>query len=123
MIATGGAMSLMERAPTMGLVDVDAHLDFEALRTRISSIEDRLERNVVTLLESQGVRIVEGTGRMAGPNRVVVETSDGRTEELHADAVLLATGSRPRIPEWAEPDGDRVLTTRDAYPPKELPSH
>jgi dihydrolipoamide dehydrogenase len=37
--------------------------------------------------------------------------------------VLLSTGSRPRIPEWAEPDGERVLTTRDAYPPPELPEH
>ena len=40
-----------------------------------------------------------------------------------ADAVMVSTGSRPRIPDWAEPDGDRVLTTRDAYPPKEMPSH
>jgi pyruvate/2-oxoglutarate dehydrogenase complex dihydrolipoamide dehydrogenase (E3) component len=37
--------------------------------------------------------------------------------------VLLSTGSRPRIPDWAEPDGQRVLTTRDAYPPPELPEH
>jgi len=37
--------------------------------------------------------------------------------------VLLSTGSRPRVPDWAEPDGDRVLTTRQAYPPPELPRH
>jgi dihydrolipoamide dehydrogenase len=35
--------------------------------------------------------------------------------------ILLSTGSRPRIPEWAEIDGVRVLTTRDAYPPPQLP--
>ena len=29
----------------------------------------------------------------------------------------------PRIPEWAPIDGERVLTTRDAYPPAELPEH
>src|SRR6202008_4929128 len=29
----------------------------------------------------------------------------------------------PRIPEWAEVDGERVLTTRQAYPPPELPEH
>ncbi|MCB0969874.1 MAG: FAD-dependent oxidoreductase, partial [Ilumatobacter sp.] len=40
-----------------------------------------------------------------------------------ADAVMVSTGSRPRIPEWASPDGDRVLTTRDSYPPKVLPEH
>jgi NAD(P)H dehydrogenase (quinone) len=60
---------------------------------------------------------------LAGPNLIVADLAGGGTEELHADAVLLATGSRPRIPDWVEPDGERVLTTRDAYPPKELPSH
>jgi dihydrolipoamide dehydrogenase len=37
--------------------------------------------------------------------------------------VLIATGSRPRIPEFCQPDGDRILTTRDCYPPKVLPEH
>ena len=36
---------------------------------------------------------------------------------------MLSTGSRPRIPDWAPIDGERVLTTRDAYPPPELPEH
>ena len=52
----------------------------------------------------------------------MVETDDG-IEELSADAVLVSTGSRPRIPDWAEPDGERILTTRQAYPPPELPEH
>ena len=42
---------------------------------------------------------------------------------FEADAVLLSTGSRPRIPRWADLDGDRLLTTRDAYPPNVLPEH
>ena len=47
----------------------------------------------------------------------------GEQEELKADAVVVSTGSRPRVPDWAVPDGDRVLTTRQAYPPPELPEH
>ena len=42
---------------------------------------------------------------------------------LPADTVVLATGSRPRIPDFAHIDGDRVLTTRHAYPPPSLPEH
>jgi dihydrolipoamide dehydrogenase len=53
----------------------------------------------------------------------VVADSAGGMQELEADAVLVSTGSRPRIPEWAHPDGERLLTTRQAYPPPELPSH
>jgi NAD(P)H dehydrogenase (quinone) len=122
MIATGSSLNQVNASEQMGLTDVTAHLDFGALRDRIQSIEDRLELSVTQLLESQGVRVLRGTGRLAGPNEVVADTAEGEVH-VHADAILLSTGSRPRIPEWAEPDGDRVLTTRDAYPPKELPEH
>ncbi len=123
MIATGGAMSMMKAAADMGLATVDVQLDFEALRERIVQIEDHLENSVSSLLESQGVRIIEGTGRLAGPNLVVAEGKDGRTHELEADVILLSTGSRPRLPDWAPIDGVRVLSTRHAYPPPELPEH
>jgi NAD(P)H dehydrogenase (quinone) len=43
-------------------------------------------------------------------------------EDIEFDDALIATGSRPRIPDWCEPDGDRILTTRDCYPPKVLPA-
>lgn len=122
MIASGGAMALARRASSMGLRRMDSALDFDGLRERNAAITGRINRSVCTLLESQGVRIVRGTARLKGPHEVVVETADGITE-LRAGALLLSTGSRPRIPDFAEPDGDRVLTTRQAYPPKEMPEH
>ncbi len=122
MIATGGAMALTRRAGAMGLEQLDAAFDFEAVRARNDAIVGRLNASVRTLLESQGVRLLHGTGRLKGPHQVVVDTAD-EVVELEADAVLVATGSRPRIPPWAEVDGVRVLTTRDAYPPPEVPEH
>jgi len=122
MIATGGALARMSKAQGMGLRDVGALLDFDVLAERIRAIEDRLERSTVEILGSQGVRMLHGTGRLVGPRQVVADTTDG-TVELEADVVLLSTGSRPRVPEWATVDGTRVLTTRDAYPPPELPEH
>jgi dihydrolipoamide dehydrogenase len=123
MIATGGAMNDMRRASSMGLVHVEAELDFEALRTRIAGIEERLEGSVRGLLESQGVRLLQGTGRVVAPHEVEVTDASGATQIIEADTIVLSTGSRPRIPEWAPIDGQRVLTTRDAYPPPELPTH
>lgn len=123
MIATGGAMSFMHRLQGFGLDEADGHIDLDGLRERIGSITSRLEAATTELLESQGVRMIRGTGRFLGPNRVLAETPDGRTEDLEADRILIATGSRPRIPDWAEIDHRRILTTRDAYPPPELPKH
>jgi pyruvate/2-oxoglutarate dehydrogenase complex dihydrolipoamide dehydrogenase (E3) component len=122
MIATAGAMGDVEASAGMGLTVSDPSIDLEGLRHRIKTIEGRLEHNIVELLRSQAVRMIQGTARLKGPHEVVVDTAEG-VREIDADAILLSTGSRPRIPDWADVDGDRILTTRDAYPPNELPEH
>src|ERR1700737_4077633 len=122
MIATGGAMAFTKRLVGMGLEQVEPHFDLGGQRRRIEEIETHLHSSIVGLLSSQGVRLIRGTGRLKGPHDVVAETDDG-IEELSADAILVSTGSRPRIPEWAQPDGDRILPPRQAPPPPQLPEH
>jgi NAD(P)H dehydrogenase (quinone) len=121
MIATGGELTELARSHVMGL-QAEGEVDLDALRERVSSIEQRLHESIVELLESQKVRLLRGTGRLKGPHEVVVETAQG-IEELEADFIVVATGSRPRVPEFAPVDGERVLTTRQAYPPPALPEH
>jgi dihydrolipoamide dehydrogenase len=123
MIATGGTLATVAGSAGMGLTHASAELDFGALKARIVDIEDRLRHSVEQLLGSQGVRIVRGTGTMVDDHHVMITSADGATEVVEADVIVLATGSRPRIPQWAPVDGERVLTTRHAYPPPELPSH
>mgnify|MGYP003342386950 CR=1 FL=1 len=121
LIATGNALRDLDRAAARGL-QASGRIDDAALRARVAGMQERLTDDVTRLLDSQGVRTVIGTGRLASPHRVVIEHAGG-TEEVEADAVLLATGSRARVPEWAPVDGERVLSTRDAYPPPEIPEH
>src|ERR1700738_4225768 len=109
MIATGGALSFAHRIAGMGLHSLDAEVDLDALRRRGEHIQTHLHDSVCQLLGSQGVRLVRGVGGLKGPHAVVVEPENG-TDELTPDAIVLSTGSRPRIPDWAEPDGARVLT-------------
>ncbi len=122
MIATGGAFVDIEAAASMGVTVALPEVDLSGLRDRIGGIVGKLAGSGRELLESQGVRIVEGVGSLVDPHTVRLTTTAG-DEDIEADAVLLSTGSRPRIPEWVTPDGDRILTTRDAYPPKEMPEH
>ncbi len=122
MIATGAAMSSARRSRGMGLETLDAGIDLEELGPRNAAITGHLSRSVCTLLKSQDVRLIRGTARLKGPHQVVAET-EHEVVELEADAVLVATGSRPRVPAWAPVDGERVLTTRHAYPPPQIPEH
>ena len=122
MIATGGAMSFTRRLAGMGLEQAVAEVDVEGLTGRIERIKDHLAHGTRRLLESQGVELVHGSARMVGPHEIEVTPAEGGVpRRLLADAVLISTGSRPRIPDWCEPDGERILVTRDCYPPKVFP--
>lgn len=123
MIATGGAMADMAGAAGMGMRSVSPELDRDALAARIGGIQHRLTTSVTELLESQGVELLTGTAKVVGPHEVQVDYTGGGTDVLPADFIVLATGSRPRIPDWAPIDGQRVLTTRDSYPPPKIPEH
>jgi dihydrolipoamide dehydrogenase len=120
MIATGGAMSFTRRIEGMGLEQQQAEVDLAALTDRIEGIKSHLRHGTTRLLDSQGVRLVHGSARLLGPHEVEI-TSAGVTSQVHADAVLIATGSRPRIPDWCVPDRERILTTRECYPPSIFP--
>ena len=121
MIATGGAMSFTRRLAGMGLAEAAANVDVPGLTSRIQRIGDHLQHGTTRLLESQGVELIHGSARMVGPHEVEVTPGEGPPRRLPADAVLIATGSRPRIPDWCQPDGERILVTRDCYPPKVFP--
>jgi pyruvate/2-oxoglutarate dehydrogenase complex dihydrolipoamide dehydrogenase (E3) component len=120
MIATGRAISRTRAIGGMGLATVDTAVDVGGLTERIESIENTMRDNTTGLLASQGVRMIRGSGRFTGTHTVSVDGPDG-VETIEFDAALVATGSRPRIPDWCEPDGERILTTRDCYPPKIFP--
>ena len=122
MVASAVRMHNMRKAPTLGLPGVDYDVDLAVLETRMQSISDDISSKQRAVLESQDVRIIDGFGRLTGPHTAVASTDDGEIE-LEFDAALVSTGSAPRVPDWAEVDGTRVMTTRDVYSMDELPEH
>jgi pyruvate/2-oxoglutarate dehydrogenase complex dihydrolipoamide dehydrogenase (E3) component len=122
MTATAVRIDSVRNAARLGFVTGSGSVDPKQLSERIWSISEDISRNRVQLLESQGVDIVRGTGRFTGPTRAVVDTGDGeRTVDF--DMAMVSTGSAPRVPPWAEVDGERILTTRDAYDLPVVPEH
>lgn len=125
MIATGGFRSLARRSKALGIELHYENPDLELLRARVTSISERLSTSTERQLRGQGVEIIRGSGYLVDDHHVAVIPEGKEVAEvfIEAGAILLATGSTPRIPDWATVDGDRVLVTRDAYPPAVIPEH
>ncbi len=130
LIATAELMADVEGAGELGVGLTDhegdeattVSVDLARVNQRVKQLARDQSDDIARRLEKEGVRIVEGRGRLDGPHTVVVDTSDGE-ERLAADVVLLATGAAPRITPEAQPDGERILTWEQVYDLTDLPDH
>jgi NAD(P)H dehydrogenase (quinone) len=121
LIATSGMMAAMEGSAGLGIRlnsegNGAALLDAPRLYARVRSLARAQSADVASRLSAEGVKVISGTGRLAGPRTVVVGDS-----MVEADAVLISTGAEPRILPGAEPDGERILTWRQLYDLDRLP--
>ncbi len=112
----------VRNAVKLGLVNDPGQVDPKVLSERITEITADINTSWINLLDSQQVDLIRGTGRFVGPNEAIVETADG-DKRISFDKALISTGSAPRVPDWADVDRERVLTTRDCYDLPEVPRH
>jgi len=73
-------------------------------------------------MDGVNVRVLPGRGHVTGPNELVANV-DGRDHTIEFDALLVCTGASPFVPLFANPDGNRVLTTRQVFDLRDLPEH
>lgn len=102
-------------------------VNLKAVNERLMSLVREQSSDLKSALDRAGVRIVQGDGRLVGPDRIVVSTGTGARridfDEIVADTLVVAVGSSPRIVPEAKPDGERILTWTQLYGLESVPEH
>ena len=99
----------------------EAAADLGAVNERILALAAAQSSDIEERLETVGVRVCRGVGRLVSPSKVSIRLLSGPTEEIDADVVLIATGATPRVMDSALPDGERILTWQHIYALSEVP--
>ncbi|MFE1906059.1 dihydrolipoyl dehydrogenase family protein [Streptomyces gardneri] len=95
----------------------------EVLRHRDTVVGHWKDDGQVDWLDSIGVRLFRGHGRLAGPRRVAVAGPEGDEHVLTArHAVVVSTGSRAVLPELPGLTGARPWTSREATSSDRVPA-
>lgn len=128
LVSSAEAMGWMQRARRLGVqlpsgtdIAENATVDMGAVMDRVQALSRDQSEDITKRVSGEGVRLVEGIGRLSGWGTVEVTRPDDRTQVLRADIVLVATGSNPRVLPFTRPDGERVFTSRELFALRELP--
>lgn len=90
--------------------------DWEKVVARSRTVAETMSKGVAFLMKKNNIDILAGFGRLAGEGKVDV---DGTIYE--ADAVILATGARPRQMPFMQVDGEHVISSKEALTLPTLP--
>ena len=71
---------------------------YPAVRARARRVSEQLRQATLERIRERGVHLVRGEARLDGEHTVVSRAADGAETRLHAERVIIATGSSPLRP-------------------------
>ena len=109
-----------KNAKEFGIEVKDFKLNWPAVLARKDKIIKKHAKGIEFLFRKHKIDTVQGWGRLAGPGRVAVE-KDGKTTEIQAKNILLATGSEARTLPGVEIDGQTIVSNKEILALPEIP--
>ena len=110
----------MQHASDYGLTAASISADIDAVVKRSRGVAKQLNQGVTHLMKKNKITVHMGDGKLLAANTLSV-TKDGKTEELTAKNIIIATGARARDLPVAPADGKHIWTNRHAMVPPEMP--
>ncbi len=111
---------LMHRLNEFGFSADNLKFDIAKIVARSRAVAQQLSNGVGFLMKKHKITVIAGEAKLAGKGKLAV-TKDGKTSELTAKNIILATGARARTLPGLEPDGKLIWTYREAMVPPSFP--
>ncbi|HZC17648.1 MAG TPA: dihydrolipoyl dehydrogenase [Caulobacteraceae bacterium] len=104
-------------------IDATVKLNLPNMHKQKAAGVTALTKGVEFLFKKNKVDWIKGTGRIAGPGKVIVKAEDGAETTLDAKAIVIATGSEPAPLPGVPVDQSRIVDSTGALALPEVPKN
>ncbi len=120
LLASTETLSLIREAKKLGIEVEGIKLDFTRMMERKSGIVSQLKKGVESLLKANKVKLLKGKASFLDLYRIEVKTDKGK-EDIEGDCTIIATGSKPTLLPFIDPNHLAVLTSERALEFVQIP--
>jgi dihydrolipoamide dehydrogenase len=110
-----------EQAKNWGIEFAAPKIDLARLRTFKEGVVKKLTGGLGILSKQRKVTYVQGKAGFENSNTLLVTKSDGSTQSLTFDRIIIATGSRPAIVPTLKLDTPRIIDSTGALNLEDIP--
>ncbi len=111
----------ISHAKSFGIKTGSPSADFPAIIKRSRDVAEANSKGVEFLMKKNKIDVIFGNGTFKTANTLTVTDKDGKTRDVSASHIIIATGGRPRSIPGVEMDGEIVISSREAMSLKKQP--
>lgn len=115
-------LSEIKKSKNLGLKIGEVSFDLRKIIHKKNEIVTELMQGIKFLLQSNEIHTIIGQGKLTHNKKIEVTRNDGSKEVINATKIILATGSKPMIPNIPGIDGKNIIFDEDACDLTEIPS-
>ncbi len=112
---------LRERGNEFGFSFDNLNLDYDVAVKRSRQVSDRLTKGVGFLMKKNNIAVHMGLAKLTAKDSVTVRDTEGKTTELVAKNIVIATGATTMVPPSWKVDGKKIVTYLEAILQPNLP--
>jgi dihydrolipoamide dehydrogenase len=123
LLHVGEVIRQIDHAGAIGLQVPKAAVDREGVAKFKTGVVNANVGGVKTLFKANNVQFIYGQGAFVSPTEIAVQKKDGCEDRIHAQNVVIATGSAPvDVSAWPR-DGEVIINSDDAVQLKRVPKN
>ncbi len=92
----------------------DLKVNMPQMIKRKNEVVDQTVKGLDFLMKKNKIDVYSGHGAFVNANKISIAKADGSKEEIETDKTIIATGSKPIVPEAFNYDKLRVITSTEA---------
>ncbi|MBC91364.1 MAG: dihydrolipoyl dehydrogenase [Flavobacteriaceae bacterium] len=121
LIKSAQVFDYLKHADDFGLKIKNYSKNFDAVINRSRSVANGMSKGVNFLMKKNKIDVIIGHGRIKSGKKVEVKKDDGKTIDLQADNIIIATGAKSKVLPNLPQDGKKIIGYREAMTLKSQP--
>lgn len=106
-------IDLQSRAQLYGIKYEAPKIDFKKMMARKEAVVKTLRSGVASLMKSNSIEVIKGTGVLKAPHEVRVSPASGEEVTVRAKKIIVASGSVPAMPPIPGIEAKGTMTSDD----------
>ena len=115
LLKSGQVFNYVKHAADYGIsIEGETQADFEKMVQRSRGVADEKSKGVQYLFKKNKIDHIQGFGKLKDNQTIEITDSEGKTQDIQAKHIILATGARSKELPNLKQDGKKIIGYREA---------